>query len=63
MPDEAFRSLKEIGHPVRIRNAYDKFFGGAQGFMILPGGEGLLGGADSRRDGFGAGYRGNPVQI
>ncbi len=56
IPDEIIRSLLEIGHTLKIRNAFDKFFGGAQGIMVLPGGEGLLGGADSRRDGFGAGY-------
>jgi gamma-glutamyltranspeptidase/glutathione hydrolase len=56
IPDETIQSLKEIGHRIMIRNAFDKFFGGAQGIMIIPGGHGLLGGADSRRDGFGAGY-------
>jgi gamma-glutamyltranspeptidase/glutathione hydrolase len=56
VPDETIRSLRKIGHLITIREAYDKFFGGAQGIMILPAGEGFLGGADSRRDGFGAGY-------
>jgi gamma-glutamyltranspeptidase/glutathione hydrolase len=56
IPDETIRSLRKIGHRIMIRNAYDKFFGGAQGIMILPGGEAILGGADSRRDGSGAGY-------
>lgn len=56
IPDETIHSLEEIGHRIMVRNAFDRFFGGAQGIMILPGGNGLLGGADSRRDGSGAGY-------
>ncbi len=49
-------SLKELGHEVLIREDYDKYFGGAQGILILPGKNIILGGADSRRDGYGAGY-------
>ncbi|MGB3863743.1 MAG: gamma-glutamyltransferase [Candidatus Aminicenantaceae bacterium] len=49
-------TLKELGHEVLIREDYDKYFGGAQGIMILPGKDIILGGADSRRDGYGAGY-------
>jgi gamma-glutamyltranspeptidase/glutathione hydrolase len=49
-------SLKELGHEVILREDYDKYFGGAQGILILPGKNIILGGADSRRDGFGAGY-------
>lgn len=56
IPDEILHSLEEIGHRIMVRSAFDRFFGGAQGIMILPGGNGLLGGADSRRDGSGAGY-------
>ncbi len=56
VPDKTIRSLEEIGHRVVIRNPFDKYFGGAQGILILPRGKGLRGGADSRRDGFGAGY-------
>ncbi len=56
IPDKTIQSLKELGHQILIRSAFDKFFGGAQGIMVLPGGDRLLGGADSRRDGFGAGY-------
>jgi gamma-glutamyltranspeptidase/glutathione hydrolase len=41
---------------VLIREEYDKYFGGAQGIMILPGKNIIFGGADSRRDGYGAGY-------
>jgi gamma-glutamyltranspeptidase/glutathione hydrolase len=50
------QSLEEIGHTVEIREPFDKFFGGAQGIMILSGQKILLGGADSRRDGAGEGY-------
>jgi gamma-glutamyltranspeptidase/glutathione hydrolase len=49
-------NLKELGHEVFIREDYDKYFGGAQGILILPRKNIILGGADSRRDGYGAGY-------
>ncbi|MGD8539279.1 MAG: gamma-glutamyltransferase [Candidatus Aminicenantes bacterium] len=48
--------LKKMGHDVRLREEYDKYFGGAQGILILPGKNIIHGGADSRRDGYGAGY-------
>lgn len=48
--------LKRLGQEVKVREPYDKYFGGAQGIMILPGARILLGGADSRRDGWGAGF-------
>ena len=48
-------ALKALGHEISVREDYDKYFGGAHGIMILPGGK-LLGGADSRRDGVGRGY-------
>jgi gamma-glutamyltranspeptidase/glutathione hydrolase len=53
---KTIHSLEKIGHTVEIRDAFDKFFGGAQGIMILPGKRIILGGADSRRDGAGEGY-------
>jgi gamma-glutamyltranspeptidase/glutathione hydrolase len=49
-------NLKKMGHDVLLREDYDKYFGGAQGILILPSNEIILGGADSRRDGYGAGY-------
>ncbi len=49
-------SLEKKGHSVQVRKAYDKYFGGAQGLLILKKGRIILGGADSRRDGYGAGY-------
>jgi gamma-glutamyltranspeptidase/glutathione hydrolase len=56
IPPKTIHSLEEIGHTVEIRDAFDKFFGGAQGIMILSGQKIILGGADSRRDGAGEGY-------
>jgi len=49
-------ALQKVGHKIIIRKAYDKYFGGAQGIMIPPGKKIIYGGADSRRDGCGAGY-------
>ena len=56
IPPQILRSLEEIGHVVDIREAYDKYFGGAQGILIDLSKKVLYGGADSRRDGSGAGY-------
>jgi gamma-glutamyltranspeptidase/glutathione hydrolase len=49
-------SLEEIGHIIDIRDVYDRYFGGAQGILIDLNTNVLYGGADSRRDGSGAGY-------
>jgi gamma-glutamyltranspeptidase/glutathione hydrolase len=49
-------SLEKLGHVIEVREAYDKFFGGAQGILIDRDKNILIGGADSRRDGSGAGY-------
>jgi gamma-glutamyltranspeptidase/glutathione hydrolase len=49
-------SLEKIGHSIDVREAYDKYFGGAQGILIDRDKNMLYGGADSRRDGSGAGY-------
>jgi gamma-glutamyltranspeptidase/glutathione hydrolase len=56
IPQHILRSLEKIGHRVEVREAYDKYFGGAQGILIHREKNILMGGADSRRDGFGAGY-------
>jgi len=56
IPSSVIQSLEGIGHKVIIRQAYDKYFGGAQGLLILKEKNLILGGADSRRDGSGAGY-------
>jgi len=55
-PEAVIRTLREMGQEVDVLKAYDKHFGGAQGIMILRDRGILLGGADSRRDGVGAGY-------
>jgi gamma-glutamyltranspeptidase/glutathione hydrolase len=56
LPEATRRALQALGHEITVKEAYDKYFGGAQGLMIIPGRKLLLGGADSRRDGVGAGY-------
>lgn len=55
-PEKTYETLRNIGHSIRIREAFDKYFGGAQGILILQDKKVILGGADSRRDGYGAGY-------
>lgn len=56
LSEATLAELRRLGHEVRLREAYDKYFGGAQGIMILRAKKILSGGADSRRDGWGAGY-------
>jgi gamma-glutamyltranspeptidase/glutathione hydrolase len=56
IPEEIIKSLKKMGHGIEIKKDYDKYFGGAQGILILHDKKIIYGGADSRRDGFGAGY-------
>lgn len=56
IPQGIIRSLEKIGHTIVVRGAYDKYFGGAQGILIDQSRNILIGGADSRRDGSGAGY-------
>ena len=56
MPGETVAGLERLGQTVKIREAYDKYFGGAQGILILRDRKQVRGGADSRRDGWGAGY-------
>lgn len=55
-PSEIIMELESLGHKITIREPYDKYFGGAQGIMIDQARGLILGGADSRRDGFGQGY-------
>jgi gamma-glutamyltranspeptidase/glutathione hydrolase len=55
--EETVKKLKSMGHQVTIRESFDKYFGGAQGIMILFDEKTFIGGADSRRDGHGAGYQ------
>ena len=54
--DAIIQGLKALGHEVMVREAYDKYFGGAQGIIFLKEKRLILGGADSRRDGWGQGY-------
>jgi gamma-glutamyltranspeptidase/glutathione hydrolase len=56
IPEDVRRTLEQMGHAISMKEAYDKYFGGAQGLLLLRGGKLILGGADSRRDGAGAGY-------
>lgn len=56
IPPETLEELKAKGHEVDVKDAFDKYFGGAQGILILGRKRVILGGADSRRDGSGAGY-------
>ncbi|MFC2166591.1 gamma-glutamyltransferase [Acidobacteriota bacterium] len=53
---EVRQILETMGQTLFIREDYDNYFGGAQGLMILRRKKGIHGGADSRRDGYGAGY-------
>ena len=55
-PQSVLQELEKIGHEIKVREAYDKYFGGAQGIMVLRDKKLIHGGADSRRDGWGAGY-------
>ena len=54
IPGSVISDLEHWGHSINVRDAYDKYFGGAQGILIGKGK--IYGGADSRRDGAGAGW-------
>jgi len=56
IPEDTRLALEKMGHEVSVKEAYDRYFGGAQGILVLRGGKLLQGGADSRRDGAGAGF-------
>jgi gamma-glutamyltranspeptidase/glutathione hydrolase len=56
IPEATQKALEAFGHELQVREDYDKYFGGAQALMILRNPRRVLGGADSRRDGVGAGY-------
>ncbi len=56
IPEAVRAQVEKWGQTIKVRDAYDKYFGGAQGIMILEHGKALTGGADSRRDGWGAGF-------
>ncbi len=56
IPEQTRRALEKLGHTIEVRDAFDKYFGGAQGILIDRNKNIILGGADSRRDGSGEGY-------
>jgi gamma-glutamyltranspeptidase/glutathione hydrolase len=56
IPEPILAALRALGHTIALKEPYDKYFGGAQGIMISRDKKILWGGADSRRDGVGAGY-------
>lgn len=56
IPEATRAALEKLGHQISLKEAYDKYFGGAQGLLLLRDQQLILGGADSRRDGSGAGY-------
>jgi len=56
-PEEVITALRAMGQLIEVREAYDKYFGGAQGIMVLRDKKIIHGGADSRRDGVGAGLQ------
>jgi len=56
IPEATLKALETLGHQIAVKEDYDKYFGGAQALMILKPKKIILGGADSRRDGVGAGY-------
>ncbi len=56
IPGHVLRVLEALGHRIALKEPFDKYFGGAQGIMVLRDRKIIHGGADSRRDGVGAGY-------
>lgn len=56
IPEAVRKDLEKLGHALTLKEDYDKYFGGAQGLLFLRDKGLILGGADSRRDGVGAGY-------
>jgi len=55
-PADVVEALKSWGHPVKLYPDWDNYFGGAQAILIDGRNKRLYGAADSRRDGFAAGY-------
>lgn len=55
-PPETIAVLENMGYTVKPREAFDLFFGGAQGIVIDPKTRRRVGGADPRRDGAVVGY-------
>ena len=55
-PAGVVEALESWGHPVKLYPDWDNYFGGAQAILIDSRNKMLYGAADSRRDGFAAGY-------
>jgi len=56
IPGDVIEKLKTMGHNIKVHPDFDNYFGGAQGILIDPKTEKLVGGADSRRDGVAIGF-------
>ena len=56
IPKDVQQALTSKGHQLSVTKDFDLYFGGVQGVFIDPRTGTLYGGADSRRDGFAAGY-------
>lgn len=56
IPAEVRAALVEKGHELEVKEAFDLYFGGAQGVIIDPESGMRHGGADPRRDGQAIGY-------
>ncbi len=56
IPEGTREALAAMGYKIKVRGAFDLYFGGAQGVLIDPGTGMMYGGADKRRQGYAAGY-------
>jgi gamma-glutamyltranspeptidase / glutathione hydrolase len=56
LPEATVSALERMGYALKPREAFDLFFGGAQGILIHPTTKKRIGGADPRRDGAVMGY-------
>jgi gamma-glutamyltranspeptidase/glutathione hydrolase len=56
LPEATVAALEKMGYTLKSRDAFDLFFGGAQGIIIDPKTKMRKGGADPRRDGAVVGY-------
>lgn len=56
LPEATVAALGKMGYTLKPRDAFDLFFGGAQGILIDPKTKMRKGGADPRRDGAVLGY-------
>ena len=56
LPEGTVAALEKMGYMLKSLDAFDLFFGGAQGIIIDPKTKKRIGGADPRRDGAVVGY-------